>query len=86
MERNNALFKHGAHHDQLGQASIATVGYADLTYQPIELRGYVNDLAREALMSEVTQRLQDGQVCVACCSLGERIDFERRSYPCTLPF
>ncbi|KAI0932220.1 hypothetical protein AcW1_000598 [Taiwanofungus camphoratus] len=45
-----------------GQASIATVGYADLTYQPIELRGYVNDLAREALMSEVTQRLQDGQL------------------------
>lgn len=45
-----------------GAASIATVGYSDLIYEAIELKGYVNELAREDVLLEVQQRLSDGQV------------------------
>ncbi|KAL6309999.1 anaphase-promoting complex, cyclosome, subunit 4-domain-containing protein [Sparassis latifolia] len=47
---------------EVGQALIATVSYSDLSYETIQLQGYVNDLAREGLNMEVMQRLSDGQL------------------------
>ncbi|PCH33624.1 hypothetical protein WOLCODRAFT_93867 [Wolfiporia cocos MD-104 SS10] len=45
-----------------GPASIATVGYSDVIFEPLQLEKYVTDSAREAVAFEVFQRLKDGQL------------------------
>ncbi|EMD42038.1 hypothetical protein CERSUDRAFT_42528 [Gelatoporia subvermispora B] len=48
-----------------GSAFLATVGYSELSFQLIESRDYVNELAREDLMVDLLEHLRKGQLSYA---------------------